>query len=77
MLTEQIPFITAEIITNDVSYFVNDTLIEKIWCDLDKQITRKQIRQAALEVAADFRSATITTFIPIFIHRRTVEKLRN
>lgn len=77
MLTEQIPFITAEIITNDVSYLVNDTLIEKIWCDLDKQITRKQIRQVALEVAADFRSATITTFIPIFIYRRTVEKLRN
>ncbi|MCB0195443.1 MAG: hypothetical protein KDJ65_26075 [Anaerolineae bacterium] len=77
MLTEQIPLISAENITDDIRHFVNDALIEKIWCDLDKQITRKQIRQAALEVAADFRNATITTFIPIFVHRRTIEKLRN
>ncbi|HRV92702.1 MAG TPA: hypothetical protein P5526_11105 [Anaerolineae bacterium] len=69
-------FVNDEAAAGDVNNYVNDQLIEKIWCELGKQNSYEQIHQAALEVAAEFRDAAITTFIPIFIHRRTLEKLR-
>ncbi len=56
--------------------FLNEALVEKIWFELDEQATREQIRQAATEVAAQFKGAAITTFIPIFIYRHTCEKLK-
>lgn len=68
---------SAVTVDDSFSNYVDEALVEKIWRNLDKQITRDQIRQAALEVAADFREARITTFVPIFIYRVTVERLRN
>jgi hypothetical protein len=55
---------------------VLESLIEDIWRDLGGEVTHEQIRQAAREVAAQFQDATVTTFVPIFIRRRTREKLR-
>jgi len=69
--------ISADTIEGGVGNCVDDLLIEKIWHDLGKQITREQIRQVALEVAAEFQEARITTFVPIFIHRLTYERLSN
>ena len=69
--------ISAETIVGGVSNYVDDLLIEKIWCDVGKEITREYIRQVALEVAAEFRKARITTFVPILIHRLTLERLSN
>ncbi|MFN8454785.1 MAG: hypothetical protein U0401_08975 [Anaerolineae bacterium] len=77
MFTELNSFISTETIIADVNNYVDDRLIEEIWRDLGKQITHEQIRQAALEVADEFRDATIITFIPIFIRRLTFEKLSN
>lgn len=69
--------ISAETIADGVSTYVDDLLIEKIWCDLGKQVTREHIRQVALEVAAEFREARITIFVPILIHRLTLDRLSN
>ena len=77
MSTELNSSISAKTIAGDISNYVEDQLIEKIWCDLGKQLTHEQIRQVALEVAAEFRDATVTTFVPIFIHRLTLERLSN
>lgn len=54
----------------------NDTLIEKIWFELNERVSHEQIRRAAAEVALQFQHATVTTFIPIFIYRQTYEKLK-
>jgi hypothetical protein len=56
---------------------LDDSLIEQIWHDLDGQVTREQIRQVVTEIAAEFRSATVTAFVPIFIRRQAREKLEN
>ena len=54
---------------------VDDSLIEQIWHDLDGHVTREQVRQVVTEIAAEFRTATITAFVPIFIRRQAREKL--
>jgi hypothetical protein len=55
---------------------VDDSLIEQIWQDLGGRVTRERIHQIAAEVEAEFRTATVTSFVPIFVRRRTRERLR-
>jgi len=76
MLTKLDPII-VETNSNDDNNQVDDLLIEQIWLDLSGQVPRKQIRQAALEIASEFQNATVTTFVPIFIRRLTRERLQN
>jgi hypothetical protein len=54
---------------------MDDSLIEQIWHDLDGKVNREQICQVVTEIAAEFRTATVTTFVPIFIRRQAREKL--
>lgn len=56
--------------------FVDDTIIEAIWSDLEGRVDREQVREVALEVAQDFADATVTSFVPLFIRRRTYERLK-
>jgi len=74
MSTEPGPTIAERNHDSDMQY-VDDSLIGQIWHDLDRQVTREQIRQVACEIADAFRSATITAFVPIFIRRQTRAKL--
>jgi hypothetical protein len=75
MLTKLRPFL-SEIETAKVASYLNEALIEKIWQELNGQVPRQRIRQVAAEVAAKFEQATVTTFVPIFIHRYTCERLK-
>lgn len=61
---------------DDVFDYLDEPLIEQIWRDLEGQVSREQVRQVATGVAARFHTATVTAFIPIFIHRQTREKLK-
>ena len=74
MPTELRPTI-AETYHDGVLNDIDDSLIEQIWHDLDGQVAREQIRQVVAEIAAEFRTATVTAFVPIFIRRRAREKL--
>ena len=56
---------------------VDDDLVEEIWLELEGCAGRERIRDVATEVAADFRNAPVTQFVPIFVRRRTVERLRS
>ena len=58
-----------------VRHHLDDSLVEQIWQDLDGQVTRELICQVVNEIATEFRTATITAFIPIFIRRQAREKL--
>lgn len=55
--------------------YMDDSLIEQIWHDLDGQVARERIRQVVAKIAAEFRAATVTAFVPIFIRRRAREEL--
>jgi hypothetical protein len=56
--------------------YVDDSLVEKLWHDLDGQVSRQQIAGAVAEMAARFEQATVTAFVPIFIHRQALEQLK-
>lgn len=56
--------------------YVDDSLVEKLWHDLDGQVSRQQIAGAVTEIAARFEKATVTAFVPIFMHRQALEQLK-
>jgi hypothetical protein len=56
--------------------YVDDSLVEQIWQDLGGQVPRERIHQIADEAAAEFRTATVTAFVPVFVRRRTLKKLQ-
>ena len=74
MATELHPTIAE---TNHIGVIndLNGSPIDQIWHDLDGQVTCEQIRQVVTEIADEFRSATVTAFVPILIRKRAHEKL--
>jgi len=66
----------AEANPYDVLDGVDDALIETIWHELDRQLPRERIACVVAEVALRFQNASVKTFLPIFIHRRALERLR-
>lgn len=76
MPTELSTAAVAENVASHVFDYIDDELIEDIWHDLGRQFTQEQIRQIVVEVAAEFQDAAVTSFIPIFIRRRTRERLK-
>lgn len=75
MLTLHNP-ITVETEPLNGTDYLDEALIEKMWHELDEQVSREQIRLMATQVAAQFEDATVTTFIPVFVYRETYEKLK-
>ncbi len=63
---------------SDIADCMNDMVVEAIWHEMGGRVTHDKIRQVAAEVMdmAEFQNATVTTFLPILIKRRTREKLR-
>jgi hypothetical protein len=61
---------------NGVTNFLDDELIQEIWVDLARQVTREHIYQTAIEVASEYQDAKVTAFLPILIRRQTVERLK-
>lgn len=55
---------------------VDDAIVDAIWSDLGGRIDRERVRETALLVAQDFTDATVTAFVPLFIRRRTFERLQ-
>jgi hypothetical protein len=53
-----------------------DHLIWQVWYELDGQVSRARIRQVAMQVAAAFRDAPVTTHIPLWIRHLTREWLK-
>ncbi len=78
MLVEPGPEMAGKVSKSDIANCVNDIMVEAIWHELGGRATYDEIRQVAAEVMgmAEFQNATVTTFLPILIHRRTREKLK-
>jgi hypothetical protein len=56
--------------------YAEDWLVEKLWLDLDRQVSRQQVATTVAEIAEQFQDATVTTFVPIFIRRKALERLK-
>jgi hypothetical protein len=61
---------------HDVMASVDDLLVEKLWHDLDGQVSHQEIVQTVNQIAAQFQDATVTTFVPIFIRRLALDQLK-
>jgi hypothetical protein len=53
-----------------------DTVVEQIWKDLNGAVARSEIQDVLEEVVTSYEKARIITFVPIFIRRDVVQRLR-
>jgi hypothetical protein len=65
----------AETNSGEVIHDLNH-VIWQVWHELGGQVPRPRIRQVAMQVAAGFRNATVTTYIPLYIRHLTREWLK-
>lgn len=52
------------------------TLTDRIWKDLDGQVSKAEIQAVILEQWRSYEGAVVKTFVPIFIYRSAVSQLR-
>ena len=67
---------TAESNPGDVVNGIDDSLVENVWHDLNGRLPRERVRCVVNQVARGFQNAAVKTFLPIFIQRRALERLR-
>ena len=53
-----------------------ETLLKRIWNYLGGTVSRSTVRRVLGEVIPHYESAPIQTFVPIFVHKETVKRLR-
>ena len=53
-----------------------ETLLEWVWNHMEGTVSRSTIRQVLAEVIPNYESARVQTFVPIFVHKETVKRLR-
>ena len=56
---------------------IDDALVEAIWHELDRQLSRARVRRVVAEIAVGFQDARVKTFVPIFVRRRAIDKLKH
>jgi hypothetical protein len=66
----------TEVHLDEVIDGIDDVLIEAIWHDLERQLPRERVSCVVAEIALGFQDATVKTFLPILVHRRVLERLR-
>jgi hypothetical protein len=52
-----------------------EVVVEQVWKNLRGMIDHSTIRKEVARVIPKYASATVTNFIPIFIHRETIKRL--
>lgn len=52
-----------------------DQVTEQIWCELDGKVSRETIQQVVSVVAARYRDAQGSTYVPIFVRRDALRQL--
>ena len=67
----------AEAYLYDEARGLDDSFIEKVWCELIRQLPNGRVSRVVTEVALGFQNATVTAFLPILVHRRATERLNH
>lgn len=69
-----------QLATNTLSEHQNDwdveTITEQIWSDLNGAVNRSVIQEMLLEVIPGYENVRIRTYVPIFIRRDAIKRLR-
>jgi hypothetical protein len=55
---------------------VDDSLVEELWHELDGRVSHEQIRRLVTEIAAEYRDAAVQAFVPIFVHRKVLDQMK-
>ena len=55
---------------------IDDVFIDTIWYELDRQLSRERVCCVVAEVTLGFKDATVKTFLPIFVRRQALERLK-
>jgi hypothetical protein len=53
-----------------------DSLVEKVWLELQGNLSREQIGRMVAEIARQYEDAPVQTFVPILVHRQVVDALK-
>lgn len=53
-----------------------DELVEAIWHDLLQQVSRRRVGEMVREVSAELAGARVPAFVPVFVRRLAIERLR-
>ena len=75
-MSESKPEIENEASTGGHPGWDVEPVVEQIWGDLGGIVTRPAIRLEIEQVLPAFEGARITTYVPLFVRRRTVARLR-
>lgn len=54
----------------------DEAIVDRIWLDLQGTVDRSIIRQELMQVIPGFQKAHVQTYVPIFLHRVTLERIR-
>ena len=54
-----------------------ESFVEQIWNDLGGMVSRSAIRQVLTEIIPRYESAPVQTYVPIFVRKEAVERLRS
>lgn len=57
-------------------YETSEEVVDLIWRDLAQQVERPRVAAVAQEITAGFGEVKITTFLPLFVRRLSVDRLR-
>jgi hypothetical protein len=74
--TIQLHQTTIEANPGDAINGIDDSLVENLWHDLDGRLPRERVRCVVNQVAQEYQNAAVKTFLPIFIYRRALKRLR-
>jgi hypothetical protein len=63
----------------DANHFSHDieAIIEQIWHTFKGATSREEIREMVAEAASEYEDVRIRTYVPIFVHRDVIQRLRN
>jgi len=61
---------------SEVMSYMDESIVEKVWGDLDEQLPREQVAHVVTEISLEYKDATVKSFLPILIHREAMERLK-
>lgn len=56
--------------------WVDQSLVEKVWHDLNQAVPREQVHHVVANIALQYRDAPVQAFVPILVHRQAIDQLR-
>jgi hypothetical protein len=76
-MSESWPELESKAVTGGYPDWDVESVVEQIWSDLGGAVERPAIHREVAKVIPVFKDARITTYVPLFVRKRTVERLQD